>query len=165
MTYFQPVHSQEHVSQVAKLAQEIWQEHYLPIIGQKQVDYMLKEFQSATAILEQLGKSHEYFLVVQDGRNAGYVAVVPGARNQMLLSKLYVLKSVRGHGLGRKTLQFVEGLCRERQITLLWLTVNKNNVHSIDWYCRMGFNNTGPAIQDIGGGFVMDDFRMEKQIT
>lgn len=165
MAYFQSVHTPEHCAQVAQLAREIWREHYLPIIGQNQVDYMLKKFQSAPAILEQIGKSHEYFLVVQDDRNAGYIAVVPSGKGQMLLSKLYVLKSERGHGLGKKALQFVEGLCRERGITLLWLTVNKNNVHSIDWYFRMGFNNTGSTIQDIGGGFVMDDFRLEKEIT
>jgi hypothetical protein len=28
----------------------------------------------------------------------------------------------------------------------------------------MGFRNTGPIVQDIGGGFVMDDFRLEKMI-
>jgi len=46
----------------------------------------------------------------------------------------------------------------------MWLTVNKNNSHSIAWYSRMGFTNAGPILQDIGGGFVMDDFRMEKSI-
>jgi len=28
----------------------------------------------------------------------------------------------------------------------------------------MDFTNIGPIVQDIGGGFVMDDFRMEKDI-
>ena len=28
----------------------------------------------------------------------------------------------------------------------------------------MGFKNIGPVVQDIGNGFIMDDFRMEKII-
>jgi hypothetical protein len=46
----------------------------------------------------------------------------------------------------------------------IWLTVKKNNSHSIRWYSRMGFINTASLIQDIGKGFVMDDYRMEKTI-
>jgi ribosomal protein S18 acetylase RimI-like enzyme len=61
-------------------------------------------------------------------------------------------------------LEFVEDLCRQRKIKKIWLTVNKNNSHSIKWYSRMGFTNTGPLLQDIGGGFVMNDYRMEKTI-
>jgi ribosomal protein S18 acetylase RimI-like enzyme len=81
-----------------------------------------------------------------------------------MISKLYVRKSERGHGLGKKTLRFVENLGLQRGITRIWLTVNKNNAHSIAWYSRMGFRNAGSIIQDIGGGFVMDDFRLEKTI-
>jgi RimJ/RimL family protein N-acetyltransferase len=43
--------------------------------------------------------------------------------------------------------------------------VNKNNVNSIKVYEKLGFKKTGPVIQDIGNGFVMDDYKMEKDIT
>ena len=62
-------------------------------------------------------------------------------------------------------LEFMENLCRHRNIKKIWLTVNKNNSHSISWYSRMGFINTASIIQDIGEGFVMDDYRMEKTIA
>jgi diamine N-acetyltransferase len=166
MTSFQPVQSEEHITIVVRLAREIWREHYEPIIGRKQVDYMLEKFQSEQALVEQLGESYEYYLVVHHGQNVGYVAVVPDKSGPaLMLSKLYVGKSERGHGFGKKTLQFVENLCLQRGITRIWLTVNKNNARSIAWYSRMGFRNAGSIIQDIGGGFVMDDFRLEKTIT
>jgi GNAT superfamily N-acetyltransferase len=166
MTCFQAVQSEKQITDVVRLAREIWQEHYLPIIGQKQIDYMLEKFQSESAIVEQLGESYEYYLVVHHGQNVGYVSVVPDkSGSALMLSKLYVRKSERGHGLGKKTLQFVENLSRQRGIMRLWLTVNKNNARSIAWYSRMGFRNAESIIQDIGGGFVMDDFRLEKTIT
>jgi ribosomal protein S18 acetylase RimI-like enzyme len=165
MTSFQAVQSKEQITAVVRLAREIWQEHYEPIIGQKQIDYMLEKFQSERALAEQLGESYEYYIVVHHGQSVGYVAIVPDkSEPALMISKLYVRKSERGHGLGKKTLRFVENLGQKRGITRIWLTVNKNNTHSIAWYSRMGFRNAGSIIQDIGSGFIMDDFRLEKTI-
>jgi ribosomal protein S18 acetylase RimI-like enzyme len=44
------------------------------------------------------------------------------------------------------------------------LTVNKNNVNAIKAYEKMGFRNVGSLVQDIGDGFVMDDYAMEKTV-
>jgi len=42
------------------LAREIWTDHYVPIIGQAQVDYMLDTFQREEAIAAQLAGGYEY---------------------------------------------------------------------------------------------------------
>jgi len=166
MITFLPVDSAERIAEVVRLAREIWQEYYVPIIGQKQVDYMLETFQSESAVTAQLAQAYEYYLVARDRENAGYVALVPSrSEATLMLSKIYVRKSQRGYGIGKAVLQFVEDLCLRRGIKVLWLTVNKNNADSIAWYSCMGFRNAGPAIQDIGSGFVMDDFRMEKTLA
>lgn len=165
MIYFIEVHSEQQIADVANLAREIWQEYYVPIVGQEQVDYMLGKFQCERAIAKQLTDRYEYYSVAYDKRSAGYMAVVSNMGNtSLMISKIYVRKSDRGCGLGKQMLEFVEELCRQRRIKKIWLTVNKNNRYSIEWYSRMGFTNNGPIIQDIGSGFVMDDFRMEKAI-
>ncbi len=165
MVEFRQVISKEDIGEVARLAREIWPEHYVPIIGQAQVDYMLEKFQSADAITRQLANNYEYYLVLDRGKSAGYAGIVPDAGTSKLqLSKIYIRKELRSRGLGKETLRFVEGLCRKRGIKVIWLTVNKNNARSIAWYEHMGFTNAGPAVQDIGGGFVMDDFIMEKKV-
>jgi GNAT superfamily N-acetyltransferase len=165
MISFQPVHSEAQIADVARLAREIWQEHYVPIIGQAQVDYMLENFQSETALSKQLQQAYEYYLITNNRQSAGYLAIVPGQNDaSLMLSKLYVRKSERGRGLGKQGLHFVEDLCAKRAVNLLWLTVNKHNADSIAWYSQMGFTNAGSIIQDIGSGFVMDDFRFEKAI-
>jgi diamine N-acetyltransferase len=159
------VRSEEQISAVAGLAREIWTDHYVPIIGQEQVDYMIGKFQSEKAIAAQLEDGYEYYTVSHGNRIVGYLAIVPDADADMLMiSKIYVLRSGRGAGFGRAMLQFAEDVCRERGIRALYLTVNKNNRHSIAWYTRMGFKNEGPIVQDIGAGFVMDDYRMGKAI-
>jgi diamine N-acetyltransferase len=44
------------------------------------------------------------------------------------------------------------------------LTVNKNNTGAISVYEKIGFRNVGSLVQDIGSGFVMDDYAMEKTL-
>ena len=159
------VRSDEKVAEVAALADEIWNEHFPSIIGQAQVDYMLDKFQSERAIAEQIAGDYEYYLIEDEAVPVGYIALVPEQdKSSALLSKIYVQKRLRGRGLGKAALEFAEQLCRESNIATLWLTVNKHNSRSIKWYQRVGFTNVGPIVMDIGGGFIMDDFKFEKPV-
>lgn len=159
------VRSAAQIADVARLAREIWREHYVPIIGREQVDYMLGQFQSEQAVADQIAEAYEYYIVAQDKKSVGYMAVVPKkSEASLMLSKIYVKREARGQGFGWKMLAFVEDLCRRRRIKKIWLTVNKNNRRSISWYARMGFTKAASLVQDIGEGFVMDDYRMEKTI-
>jgi GNAT superfamily N-acetyltransferase len=127
---------------------------------------MLARFQSAEAVAAQIAEGCEYYMSVHDETAVGYLALVPDAgEDSLMISKLYVTRSVRGHGFGRDMLSFAEEVCRERNIATLWLTVNKNNTRSIEWYAQMGFVNAGPVVQDIGAGFVMDDYRLTKAVV
>ena len=163
MTDLTRVRTREQISDVVILAREIWTEHYVPIIGREQVEYMLGKFQSGSAIAAQLADGYEYYTVSHDGEVVGYMAIVRDEDSgSAMLSKIYVRKAARGHGFGHAMLEFAEDLCRERRIGALWLTVNKNNSLSVAWYMRAGFKNVASTVQDIGGGFVMDDYRMEK---
>lgn len=165
MTDLTRIRSRDQILDVVNLAREIWSDHYVPIIGQEQVDYMLGKFQSEEAIATQIADGYEYYTVSHNGKNAGYMTIVPDTDADMLmLSKIYVLRAYRGQGFGRSMLEFAENVCQQRRISKLWLTVNRNNTHSIAWYTRMGFKNIEATIQDIGGGFVMDDYRMEKTV-
>lgn len=165
MIGFLAVRSDEQIDAVVRLAREIWLEHYLPIIGQAQIDYMLERFQSAAAIAGQLEAGQVYFLARHGEADAGYLTVQAADDAAALkISNIYVRKALRGLGVGQAMLAHAEGLCRQRGSGRIWLTVNRDNLGSIAWYERMGFRNTGPVVQDIGGGFVMDDFRFEKAL-
>lgn len=152
----------EQIQAVAALARETWMQHYVPIIGQAQVEYMLDKYQSADAIARQIEtEGFEYYLFP----GAGYFALVPDEANQsVLLSKIYVRAGLRGTGLGRTMVEFAENRGRELGCRELWLTVNRNNTGAIAFYERMGFRKTYPLVTEIGNGFVMDDWRMAKKV-
>ena len=156
------VASPEQIAAVAALARETWTQHYVPIIGAAQVEYMLAKFQSAEAIARQIAaEGYEYYLAP----GAGYLALVPDpAKKSLLLSKIYVRAARRGTGLGRAMVTFAEIRCVELGCRELWLTVNRNNAGSIAFYERLGFRKTQSLVTDIGGGFVMDDWRMAKDV-
>ena len=50
---FSSVKTDAEIAAVAELAQEIWTEHFPPIIGPAQTAYMIETFQSAKAIHRQ----------------------------------------------------------------------------------------------------------------
>ena len=156
------VENPEQIATVAALAREIWTQHYEPIIGAAQVEYMLAKFQSAETIARQIvAEGYEYYLAPE----AGYLALVPDrTKKSMLLSKIYVKAARRGTGLGRALVAFAEKRAAELECAELWLTVNRNNTGSIAFYERAGFQKTRMVVTDIGDGFVMDDWWMAKEV-
>jgi len=148
---------------VESLAGEIWREHYTPIIGAAQVEYMLKNFQSLDAMKRQTGsEGYTYRMIKSDGIPAGYLATaIHGDR--LFLSKIYIKKEYRGRGLSSKAIKLCEDLCKENELRAIYLTVNKYNP-SVKIYESLGFKTIDSVKTDIGSGFYMDDYIMEKTI-
>ena len=165
---FVPVTTAEQLAAVAALAQDIWYEFYVPLIGRPQVDYMVGKFQNAPAMQAQIDQGYEYFLVRREhastpATDIGYCAIQQQPGRVMFLSKFYLHHAARGSGTGRRCMEFIEGLARRRELSLLGLTVNKGSP-SVQAYQRLGFRIAAELVMDIGGGFVMDDYRMEKTL-
>ena len=82
----------------------------------------------------------------------------------MFLSKLYLQQEYRGKKIASKAMEFLVALCRERGLKSIWLTVNKHNDITIAIYQKMGFYEIRQQRADIGNGFVMDDYVMQKDV-
>jgi ribosomal protein S18 acetylase RimI-like enzyme len=145
------------------LAIIIWREHYIPIVGESQVDYMLQNYQSSHAISQQVQQGFEYFILVFKELPVGYLAFKKEG-SLLFLSKLYVMKEYRGNQIGKNAMKHIENVARELHLSRVSLTVNINNHIAIKAYEALGFINVGPQVTDIGNGFIMDDYRMEKAI-
>ena len=153
------------VREIADLAKVIWNEHFTPIIGKDQVDYMVEKFQSYLALKEQLSEGYEYYQIFSDGEFCGYTGIHPGEANRLFLSKLYLKKESRGHHLATGAFSFLKEICRERGYSAIWLTCNKHNDNSLGVYRHFGFEIIDTQEADIGGGFIMDDYIMEYKIS
>jgi ribosomal protein S18 acetylase RimI-like enzyme len=152
------------IGQVEALAETIWNEYFTPIIGRSQVAYMLAKFQSRKAIQSQISTGYEYYLVQSGSEYVGYTALVPD-NEKMMVSKLYTANSKRGQGVGKTMLNHIESKCVLENIGTIWLTVNKYNDSAIAWYKHLGFRIVDSVKADIGSGFFMDDYIMEKPVV
>ena len=149
---------------IERLGKVVWREHYTSIIGEKQVEYMLNKFQTAKVIENQVSQGYHYYIISQNENPAGYLSIKKDD-DTLFLSKFYVLKGFRGQGLGKAAMQFIETEAKQNNCNKISLTVNKYNTNSISVYENIGFINTGDLVVDIGDGFIMDDYTMEKPIN
>lgn len=154
--------TKEQANIVSMLAREIWNEHFVDIIGQDQVDYMLGKFQNPEVIQSQITSGYEYYLAFTRGKPMGYLCLIPHEPiGKMMVSKIYVKNKTRGAGLGSELLEFAKQRSIELSLGAVWLTVNRGNHQAIEWYKKKGFTITGQVKTDIGNGFYMDDYVME----
>ena len=164
MIKFIPATSITHFECIAQLADVICREHYIPIVGKQQIDYMLEKYQSAKAISEQAKQGFEYFLITFNTTPVAYISIKKEAK-ALFLSKIYVLSTYRGKKIGKAAMDFIESKANRYQLKTIRLTVNINNINAIKAYEKLGFKNLGPLVTDIGNGFVMDDYQMEKELS
>jgi len=161
---FFEVNNKKQIEELSEIAKLIWSDYFPGIITPEQVNYMVEKYQSADAIARQISNDgYKYFKVLGNGEILGYLAI-KADRNKLLLSKLYLKKEFRGRGYFNKMLSFAEKIAKEKGLNSLYLTVNKHNDNSIAVYLKKGFFIKKEQATDIGNGFVMDDYVMEKMI-
>lgn len=164
MSKFIKITSEVQIKELGALAKEIWNEHYIKILPQEQIDYMLDKFLSYDAINHQIHEGYEYYFIEYNGQNAGFLGFCL-KEDYVFLSKLYVKSEFRGNKLGRAGIEFVENYALEKNIFKIVLTVNKYNMTSIFIYTNLGFNQSEAVVTDIGNGYFMDDYVMEKRLA
>ncbi|UVI33364.1 GNAT family N-acetyltransferase [Paenibacillus spongiae] len=159
------VKTKEEVALLAQLASDIWTEYFVCIISNEQIDYMLGKYQSVQAITVQIDEQgYEYYLLNVNNKNIGYLGINQ-EEGKLFLSKFYIQKEHRGMGYASRAMAFLVDLCQDRRLVSIWLTVNRNNNAAIAVYEKKGFRTIRTQVADIGNGFVMDDYVMEKEIN
>ncbi len=157
------IYSEADVRRLTKVAREVWREANTAFCTPEQVEYMIEKYQSFEAITGQLVQGYRYFLIEEGDEILGYFGVQPQGE-RLFLSKFYVLKQNRGRGLFSLGLERMCEVCREESLESIYLTVNRNNTHAYEVYIAKGFRVIKEECADIGFGFVMDDYIMEKEV-
>ena len=158
---------EEHLPAIPELAGVIWRACYPGIITSEQIDYMLARMYSLDVLRDEIrSQGIRYELLLVDGKPAGFASYGPTSEPGVIkLHKLYLLAEMHGRGLGSRLLQHVEHEVRAGAGRRLILSVNKRNARAIAAYQRNGFVTADSVVTDIGGGFVMDDYIMAKELA
>ena len=155
---FENISTDAQCAELKKLATRISREHFAPITGVEQVDYMMDKFLSPEVVMSEIERDNYVFqFVLCEGIRVGYLAAV-NKGEETFLSKLYLDKVFRGRGIASLMLDRVKEIAKGSKS--IYLTVNKGNADTIAIYKKWGFVIENSAVTDIGGGFVMDDYIM-----
>jgi GNAT superfamily N-acetyltransferase len=151
---------------ISQLAAVIWRGCYPGIITNEQIDYMLARMYSLDTLRNEVraqGIHYDRLLVGEEC--VGFSSYGPTEEPDVFkLHKLYLQPRWHGHGLGSLLLQHCEREARKLGARRLILNVNKRNAAGIKTYQRNGFEIVESVVADIGGGFVMDDYVMAKDM-
>ena len=165
---------------IERIARLTWPDTFHDILSTQQIEYMLDRMYRPEALAQQVAEGHVFHLLLdadraiatdysrQSGtryRPVGYVShqldYLPGTTK---VHKLYVLPGAHGRGFGRALLKKVEIIARRAGQSALRLDVNYQN-RAVDFYERVGFRKIDRFDTEIGNGFLMEDWRMEKQLA
>lgn len=152
------------IERVAALAAEVWRDHYRDIITSAQIDYMLGQRYDPAVLHVELERSDVWWeQALADGELVGFSSfLLTGEAATMKLDKLYVRTACQRRGVGGLLIARALDAARREGCRRLILAVNKRNVLAIAAYRKYGFRVVDAVVKDIGGGFVMDDYVMEK---
>lgn len=151
---------------IRKMAEQVFPETYRHIITPEQCDYMMDMMYSEASLLRQMTvEGHIYQLLSADGSPAGYVSVQPIEADLYELQKIYVLPQFQGRHFGRTLLNAAVSLVKRLHSgrCRLFLHVNRYN-KAKTFYEHLGFKVTRQGDYDIGNGYFMNDYIMEKEI-
>lgn len=164
---FKPVTTDAELEELAALAEKIWMGYWPQFLGEEQTRYMVDMFHSVEAMRRDMAEhGYEYWFIVDgSGRVLGYTGGHDEPETgRYYISKVYLLPEARGHHVASRTFDFFDALCRERGWRAMYLNVNKGNELGLRAYKGNGFAVIESVVNDIGHGFVMDDYVMERTI-
>lgn len=156
----------DHIYNIQVLSNVIWPATFSNILSQEQISYMMDMMYSTSSLEKQINElSHHYLLAEEDGEYLGYLSYELNYKGTPItkIHKIYVLPSIQGKGVGSLFIDVVSKIALKNNNTLLSLNVNRYN-KAIDFYKRMGFDFFTSENIDIGNGFLMEDYVMNKDL-
>ncbi|MCI6103091.1 MAG: GNAT family N-acetyltransferase [Bacteroidales bacterium] len=151
---------------IRQLAEQVFPETYKNIITPEQCRYMMDMMYSEASLRRQMTEEgHVYQLLSVDGEAAGYVSVQPIESDLYELQKIYVLPRFQGRHLGRTLFDAAVALVKKfhPEPCRILLHVNRYN-KAKTFYEHLGLKVTKQGDYDIGHGYFMNDYIMEKEI-
>jgi len=143
------------------LAEEIWNKHYVPIIGQQQVNYMLQTLYSEKALIQQMNEGQNFTIIHLNLTPIGYFSI-SRKKEVSFLHKLYIDSQFQSKGIGTEIMN--EIYAQSKGANSIELTVNRQNFKTINFYFKNGFKIKSVEDFDIGNGYFMNDFVMKKRL-
>jgi ribosomal protein S18 acetylase RimI-like enzyme len=118
---------------------------------------------SAVSLQKQMEEGSQFIFVYEDNEPVGYAAYFHKGHHIYKLDKIYVLPSQQGKGTGKFVIDYIVNEIKQKGATALQLQVHRKN-KARNFYEKLGFAVIEEKDFDIGQGFFMNDYVMEKRL-
>lgn len=152
---------------IRAIAHTTWYPTFEEILSKEQIGYMLEMMYSESSLTEQIEiKKHHFFLAKENNKALGFMSVELNYQNQSVakIHKIYILPTAQGKGIGKILMQKAEEIAQESNQKFMSLNVNRFN-KALDFYENLGYQNIKTEDIDIGNGYLMEDFVLEKKLN
>lgn len=153
-------------TEIIAIAKEVWPIAYGEILSREQLRYMMEMFYSAESLQEQANEKQHHFIIARENEIpvgfASYEFHCSGT-DKTKIHKIYILPDQQGKGIGKILLDYITDKAKSQNNEAVFLNVNKYNP-ALHFYQKTGFEIVKEEVIDIGRGYVMDDYVMEKPI-
>lgn len=154
-----------HFGIIKDLAYQIWPATYGSILSEKQLAYMLDLFYNEKALQQNVADNHHFILIKENEVAVGFADYELHYKTEPTtrIHKIYVLPETQGKGFGKQMIQYIENKALEVQNVKLSLNVNRFN-KAKDFYESQGFKVAFEEDVELDFGYLMEDYRMEKEL-
>ena len=151
------------IDTIHEMAHTIWPSTFGNILSAEQISYMLNLIYSKPSLQSQVEQGHIFLIAEEDGNAVAYADYSLLKNTIYKLNKIYILPSHQGKGIGRLLIEHIIQSIKKENATSLLLNVNRYN-KAKGMYERLGFKVIGEEDIDIGKGYFMNDYIMEKSL-
>ena len=130
------------------------------------MEYMLEMMYSESSLQHQINVRHHQFIIACDGDEpVGFASWSSTPEEEIYkLHKIYVLQNQQGKGTGKKLIEHIIEAVRPTGAVILELNVNRHN-KARAFYSRLGFTVVREEDIDIGRGYFMNDYVMQRSLA
>ncbi len=150
---------------IRELCFQVWPHTYRNIITQEQIDFMLDLMYSTSALEFQMKTENCNFVLIYENQlPIGFASFSEIEPTIWKLHRLYILQNQQGKGVGKFLVTDIIEEIENLKATSIQLQVHRKNDAQL-FYQKLGFEIIKTADFDIGKGFLMTDFVMEKKLN
>jgi ribosomal protein S18 acetylase RimI-like enzyme len=154
------------IKTIQNIAHITWPITYGEILSTAQLEYMLDLIYSDEALTRQFEKKEQlFYLILEEEVNLGFIGIEHNYKDEAItrIHKIYLLPETQGKGIGKKVIDEIEKLASENHSKALSLNVNRFN-SALGFYKKIGFEVIDEVNIEIGNGYLMEDYVMEKKL-
>ena len=156
--------TEKDLASISEMAEKVWWPAYKNVISDEQISFMLQDMYSLESLNKQMIAGVEFVVAEEENIPLGFAGFSLTEKESQVykLHKLYILPSQQGTGAGKKFIEHISTLAKNKGGKILELNVNRGNP-AHNFYRKTGFEVH--QIVDIEyHHFILNDYVMRKNL-